>query len=109
VRWWSLSRTRTTPWATLTRVPSQLSVVCQRVPIAAADTAPVAVCQLPPVSETQSECDAVLRRCFLRLAFRRLSVTAAMRAAARVLATRATPVPQPVSDERRNAVDPVAR
>jgi len=41
------------PLRTVTRVPSQSEVVTHSVPIAPADTEPVAVFQLPPVSETQ--------------------------------------------------------
>jgi hypothetical protein len=46
------SKTRTIPFRTVTRVPLHSEVVSHSVPIAPADTEPVAVFQLPPVSET---------------------------------------------------------
>jgi hypothetical protein len=78
-----LSRTRTAPSRTLTRVPSHSSVVAHSVPIAAADTEPVAVRQRPPFSLTHRRLER-----FLRFA------AAVARAA----------LPQPVSDGSRRSV-----
>src|SRR4051794_26743461 len=80
------------PCLTVTRVPSQNSVVFQKVPTAEPDTPPVDERHLPPLSLTHSE------RFFLRFFFAWLSAAAEASGALR----RAIPVGgQPVSDASR--------